>query len=369
MKKLLLVTALIAVMLVGCIRAPNYPGMVQIQTNEIAFLVDMTSDAAVTGSNAEIQKKDIPIPGYFVRTGRFDHQGYWRPTLKVIAVSQAPVRREWDKTDATQSVRMVSRESSGFVVPMIINAYIADRASAVKYLSAFRPISDDNIDWSKIEQRNWAPYVKENAQPLERALDTVVYTKIMEQLSVLFVRTPILNAEVASKIYIPAVCDGMSAAVLSAAIRQALPDVNISFNQDVPSLKEWALETYGITITAMAPGDGVLYDSEDVQRQIDALAAAVMREKTLTQDRINAISEANVRAAEAEGQARVAQAQANTAQYRARLQEIENSKLIAEAQAEAIKIQAGKWNGQLPQTMVVQDLTALGSFYPGISGR
>lgn len=366
MKKSVLAAVLAAALLAGCIRAPNYPGMVQIQTNEIAFLVDMTSDAAVTGSNAEIQKKDIPIPGYFVRTGRFGHQGYWRPTLKVIAVSQAPVRREWDKSDSTQSVRMVSKESSGFVVPMIINAYIADRASAVKYLSAFRPISDDNIDWSKIEQRNWAPYVKENAQPLERALDTVVYTKIMEQLSMLFVRTPILNAEVASKIYISAVFEGMPASTLNTTVKQALPDVAIFFNQDVPSLKQWALDSYGITITAMAPGDGVVYDSEEVQRQIDALAAAVMREKTLTQDRINAVSEANVRAAEAEGQARVARAQADTATFRARLQEIDNSKMIAEAQAEAIKTQAGKWNGQLPQTMVVQDLTALGSFYPGL---
>jgi len=369
MKKLFLATVLITVLLAGCIRAPNYPGMVQIQTNEIAFLVDMTSDAAVAGSNAEIQKKDIPIPGYFVRTGRWDHQGYWRPTLKVIAVSQAPVRREWDKSDSTQSVRMVSRESSGFVVPMIINAYISDRPSAVKYLSAFRPISDDNIDWSGIRQRDWAPYVKENAQPLDKALDTVVYTKIMEQLSILFVKTPILNAEVASKIYISAVYEGMSVANLNTAIRQALPDVNIVFGQDVPSLKDWAFNTYGITITAMAPGDGVVYDSEEVQRQIDALAAAVMREKTLAQDRINAISEANVRAAEAEGQARVARAQADTAVYRARLQEIENSKLIAEAQADAIKTQAGKWNGQLPQTMVVQDLNALGSFYPGATGR
>ena len=364
MKKSFITMALTAIILTGCIRPPNYDGVVQIQTNEIAFLVDMTSDEAIAGSSANvIQRKDIPIPGYFVKTGRFDWQGYWRPTLKVIAVSQAPVRREWDKMDDTQSVRMVSIESSGFVVPMIINAYIANSSDATKYLAAFRPISDENTDWSEIRQSDWHRHVKENAQPLERALDTVVYTKIMEQLSVLFVKVPILYAETTSKIFIPAILEGMSDRELNEEIRTALPsDVQITFDRAVPSLKEWALETYGITITAMAPGDGVLYDSNDVQTQIDNLAIASMRERTLNQERINAQEEQRVRDIQARTLAIEAQHQMSTIAVQRQRQEIDNTRLLAEAQSAAIR--AGHYP-PVPQTLITD--TKLGAFgFPGL---
>ena len=365
---ILMAAVLPLAMLAGCIRPPDYPGMVQIQTNEIAFLVDMTGDGAAAGAQAEVQRKDIPIPGYFVRTGRFEHQGYWRPAVKVIAVSQAPVRLDW--TDTNNPIRMVSRESSGFIMPVVINAYIADAPGAVLYLNAFRPISDDSIDWSGVKQRDWGQAAKESAQPLEVALNNVVHAQLMRQLSALFVRTPILNAEVLSKIYLEAVSDGMTALELSERVGVTVPGLALTFDRDIPSVKDWALERYGITVTVIAPGDGVIFDSIDVQRQIDALAAGVMRENTLRQDEINAGREAAVRAVEAEGQARVAQAQAQTAQFRRQLQEIENDRLLAEAQAEAIKMQAARWDGRLPSTIVSQDgLSALGSFAPGTNVR
>jgi hypothetical protein len=313
--------------------------MVQINTNEIPFLVDMTGDGAITAGASDVQRKDIPIPGYFVRTGRFEYQGYWRPTLKVIAVSQAPVRRVWDEKDTTQTVRMVSQESAGFVVPMMINAYIANAADATKYLAAFRPVSDESIDWSKIEQRNWADYVKENAQPLEKALDTVVYTKIMEQLNGLFVRVPILYAEVTSKVFIPAIFNGITSQELNKLVNEAIPgdDVRVNFTSDITSLRDWAKDTYGITITAMAPGDGVIFDSADVQRQIDNLAILAMQERTAKQDRLTKLEEQRVATVEAETRQRVAAIEAQTASSRRVLQEIENDKKIAEATAEAIR--------------------------------
>jgi len=367
MKKIIfsLTAVVLAVLLLGCIRPPNYDGLVQIQTNEIAFLVDMTGDGSVSGSNAEIQRKDIPIPGYFVRTGRFGHQGYWRPTLKVIAVSQAPVRRIWDKSDQTQTVRMVSKESAGFVVPMIINAYIANRESAVKYLSAFRPISDDNVDWSDLRQRDWGGFVKENAQPLEKALDTVVYTKIMEQLNGLFVRVPILYAEVTSKVFIPAVFNGMTASDLTAAVNASTPNdaERIVFDKAVPSIRDWALDTYGITISAMAPGDGVIFDSSDVQSAIDNLAVLSMQERTARQDRITKQEEQRVREVEARTRQIENDIQRNTMDVQMRRQEIENTKILAEAQAKAIM--AGHYP-PVPSTLITD--TRLGAFgFPGLN--
>jgi len=362
-KSVVFCLVLVALTMLGCIRPPNYPGLVQIQTNEIAFLVDMTGDGVTVGSNSIVQKKDIPIAGYFVRTGRFEHQGYWRPLQKVIVVSQAPVRREWDAKDNTNTVRAVSRESSGFVIPMILNAFIATESDAVKYLKAFKPVNDETIDWSKIEQKDWRTYAREAAQPLSTALDTVVYTRIMQQLSSMFVKTPILNAEVASKIYIKAVYEGMTAKDLNAALKTALPGVDITFSEDVLSLQDWALNTYGITITAMAPGDGVIYDSKEVQAQIDNLATAVMKEKTLIQEQANAIAQARVREENARAERSVAAIQAETANSRAALQKIENDKAIAEATAEAIRngkvVPAGSYPVGLTNLIITPNYNSL----------
>lgn len=368
MRKVFVVIAVIAAILfVGCVRPPNYPGMVNIHTNELAFIIDMTNDGSAFVQDTNIQLRDIPIPGYFVRTGRFQHQGYWRPTLRVIAVSQAPVRREWDQTDSTQSVRMVSVESAGFVVPMIVNAYIANREDATKYLAAFRPVTDDNIDWSNIRQRDWHHHVKENAQPLERALDTVVYTRIMQDLSQLFVRVPILYAEAASKIFIPAIFEGMTVAELNRQIASTLPNdaPRINFTQNVSSIRDWALDVYGITITAMAPGDGVLYDSAEVQQQIDNLAIASMRERTLAQEQINAAAEQRVRDTQARTAAIEAQHQAGTIAVQRQRQEIENARMIAEATARAIEagrvIPAGSFPTGLQSLIVTPHYNSLGA--------
>ena len=363
MKKIIFTVCIIAILLSGCIRPPNYDGVVQIQTNEIAFLIDMTSDSATQARETVIQRKDILIPGYFVRTGRFQHQGYWRPTLKVIAVSQAPVRREWNSDQGNEVVRVTSDRGAGFIVPITLNAFIANANDATRYLAAFRPISDDNIDWSGIKQRDWPRHVKENAQPLEHSLDTAVRPRIQNELSLLFIRVPILYAEVASKIFIPAVFEGMSAQELNAQVRASLPDVVITFDRDVPSIRDWALETYGITITVMAPGDGVIYDSDDIQAQIDALSIAAMRERTLAQEQINANAEQRVR----EIQARTAriEAEQRSAQIptlRA-MQEIENTRLLAEAQADSIR--RGNYP-PVPTTLITD--AQLGAFgFPGLS--
>jgi hypothetical protein len=206
---------LIMVGLTGCIRSPDYDAVVQIQTNEIAFLVDMTGDKTAKAGDSAIRMKDIPIGGYWVRNGRFDYEGYWRPEAKVVVVSQAPVRLDWDQDNNTKTVRMTSIESSGFIVPMTINAYIDSAGDAYKYLRAFKPVTEENIQWAQLAQKEWAPYIKESSQPLNVALNTVVFTKVIEALNVLFVQTPILKAEIAGKIYIPAVFNGITAADLN----------------------------------------------------------------------------------------------------------------------------------------------------------
>jgi hypothetical protein len=361
MKKILfgLLSLTMALFLAGCIRPYNAPAAVQIQTNEVAFLVNMTDDTTTesgTDKLKEIQVKDILVKGYWVQTGRFHNSGYYRPEQKVIVVSQAPVRLDWDETHVTKTINMTSIESSGFIVPMTINAYIASDEDARKYLQSFKPTSNENINWNRLSSKEWAPYIKESAQPLEIALNTVVYTKVLEMLNVLFVRTPIIKAEIASKVFIPAIYDGMTSEELNEQMK--LNGIDAIFTSDIFSIKNWAKEQYGITITAMAPMDGVIFNDQAVQTEIDSLAVGKMRENTLDQNRLNEIKEAAIALVKAQSETAIAREKAAQAQALRSLQEIENSKIIAEAEAEAIK--AGKYR-PVPGTVVVQSLDAYGT--------
>jgi hypothetical protein len=142
--------------------------------------------------------------------------------------------------------------------------------------------------------------------------------------------------------------------------------LNIIFSEDVFSVRDWAKDTYGITITAMAPMDGVIYDNQDVQRQIDALAAGVMKEKTLAQDLANAQAQQSIDVTRAGTDTLVAQQKAAQADALQALQNIENSRMIAEAEAQAIK--EGRYR-PVPSTVVVQDLNMLGALAPGTVGK
>ena len=108
--------------------------------------------------------------------------------------------------------------------------------------------------------------------------------------------------------------------------------------------------------------DGLVYDDKSLQTNIDEQAkiqAQIVLEEQkaslISKQKANKIAEANI-------EADVARAKASTLDIelkRARaMQEIENTKLIAQAQAEAIK--QGKY-APVPETVVVQDLKALGS--------
>lgn len=355
MKKVLLVLVVVSMtVLTGCIRPADYPGLAQIQTDEIAFLVDMTSDKTAVGKESVVQKKDISINGYWVRTGRFNYQGYWRPSAKVIVVSQAPCRLNWDKSEKTNTVRMVSRESSGFILPLIVNAYIANADDAQLYLKSFRPVINEKVNWEDIPQRDWYKYLKESAQPLETALNTVVFAKVQDQLSQLFVKTPIRYCEVLSKIYIPAVYDGISKEELRTKVIAAVPDrevQEIKFETDVLSIKKFVKDTYGISLLTLAPSDGILYDNDQVQAEIDGLAQGVMKSARLKQDEQNAKEELAI------AQVRATRPSAHFENLR-KEQEIENLRLMGISAANAVELRAKQpW----PTNLVVQDLNMLGT--------
>ena len=128
------------------------------------------------------------------------------------------------------------------------------------------------------------------------------------------------------------------------------------------AIKVETAASQGITIDQLASVDGLVYDDKSLQSNIDEQAkiqAQIVLEENkqtlIAKQKANKLAEANI-------EADVARAKASTLDIELKrakaMQEIENTKIIAQAQAEAIK--QGKY-APVPDTVVVQDLKALGS--------
>jgi hypothetical protein len=331
--KLIFLTMFLSYILLmtGCIKPYNRPAVVQIETNETAFLVDMRSDSSASAdAMTNIQRKDVLIDGYWVQTGRFSSSGYWRPTQKVLVVSRKPVEIYWSQSSSNPTVRAVSSESVGFRVPLVINATIQSDEDAAAYLKWFKSNREANqsVKWEKVDASEWP--IREEAEPLESAINRVIFPVVNNKLSELFLQVPIIECE-----------------------SKRVDFVNLAFE----SAKTEAAK-YGITLLILSSTDGLLYDDSEFQKRINDLAVAKMRENVFRQEQLNAVAEQQVKTTQAQTEAEVARIQGQTVDIQRRQMEIEGQRLIYQAQADAIRTQANKaW----PNTLVVEDLDMLGN--------
>jgi hypothetical protein len=332
MKKGMVVLLATAVcVLAGCVKPYNRPAVVQIETNEAAFLVDMRSDnSASADTMTKIQRKDVLIDGYWVQTGRFQNSGYWRPTQKVLVVSRKPVEIYWSESGSDPTVRAVSSESVGFRVPLAVNATIESDEDAAAYLKWFKSNRESNqaVRWENINASQWP--IREEAEPLESAVNRVIFPVVNNKLSELFLQVPIIE------------CESKRVEFVSRAFEAA----------QIEAAK------YGITLLILSSTDGLLYDDPEFQGRINDLAVAKMRENVLRQEQLNAAADQQVKTTQAQTGAEVARIQGQTVDIQRLQMEIEGQRLIYQAQADAIRTQADKsW----PSTLVVEDLDMLGS--------
>ncbi|MCL2519695.1 MAG: SPFH domain-containing protein [Spirochaetaceae bacterium] len=291
----------------------NRPTVVQVETNEIAFLVSMV-DASHEAGQQEFSldnRRDIVIRGHWIQTGFFRPSGHFRPTHRVLVVSQRPVNLIWD------DVRAVSMESVGFRIPLVINASIQSAEDAELYLRWFR--SSDSSGG-----------IREEAMSLEQALNNVILPIVTNRLSEQFLTVPIVEAE-----------------------RNRVDFVRMAFE-----LAQEEAKQYGITIMTLASTDGLIYDDINFQARINDLAVASMRENILRQEQINAQSEqevALIRARTAQQEAQILSSTINVQRQQAEIRVIE---IVGEAEAAAIRRRA---ENQWPSTLIIQDLEMLGS--------
>ena len=302
--------------IVSC-RPYDRPEYVDIGTNDTAFAIKLEqkqTENAVVGEDMWkknlVNAKRIEIPHRWNKTGRANWKGKWIPTIKVVKVSRSPVSVLWDENSANKQIKAESKESIGFTVPITLTATIADDDAAIKFLN------------------KWG-----SDKTLEDAVNTTLNAFIQDSMNK---KLSALGLEEDKK---------QKSAIITAVGEE---------------LKAYALEN-GITITQFGGTSGFVYDKKEIQEAIDKQAIAQAEGKRLQEEQenqkiinaTNAITAKNqndIDLKNAETARKIAEEKAATATTLARLQEIENSKTIADAQAEAIKAGATR---QWPSTLIV----------------
>lgn len=317
-----LMVLFLAVSFTSCVRPYDKPEYVEVGPNETAFVIPLFTDSKVKTEdqvqlNAEtaefyqknmVSSKLIQIPHTWIKTGRFARSGYYKGTMRVITVDLTPRSGNWLQDDKN-AIKVETAASQGITIPMSYTVRIKHEDAAL-YLSYYKAVDFQSVIDVQINR-----YF---AQEAGKAFHTVEYKDVAKQRDI----------------------------ILADAVEKT---------------KEH-FKAQGITIDQLAIVDGLIYDDKSLQSNIDEQAkiqAQIVLEenkKTLIdKQKANKIAEANI-------EADVARAKASTLDIelkRARaMQEIENTKIIAQAQAEAIK--QGKY-APVPDTVVVQNLEALGS--------
>lgn len=304
MKRVVLVL-LTLVLATSCMRVPyNKPEFVEIKSNETAFLVPLVGK---TSSQAEFMSEDylrenmvatkrVQIPHEWIQTGRKRYQGEYKPTVAVITVDRTPVSVMWN-TEKVTKIAVESKESIGFTIPISMTAMI-EQTDAPKFLYKYTT----NRSLRDVVDTDVNAYIK---------------TRASERFGVLTVEE----------------------------IKMKKGDILRSIFAEAQTF----FKDYGITLSQFGMTDGLLFDNLGIQEAIDRQAVLQAEGKALFEKEENAKKERAIALRNAENEARIANEKASTVRTLMALQEVENSRIRAEAEAEAIKIAAK--SVQLPSVL------------------
>lgn len=311
MKKFISVLAVLAIFLVvSCVRQPyNVPKFVDIPTNGTAFIVPLNADTSAQSkfmseeylAQNKVATKRVQIPQEWVKTGRQANKGFYQPTISLIIVDRTPVSVTWTSSknggnDATK-IGVESSESIGFTVPISLTAMIAED-DVPKFLNKYTP----NMS-------------------LEKVVNTDVNAYIRTQASAKFGKLTVEQ------------CKAQKADVLNSVFTSA---------------KDFFAK-FGITISQFGMTDGFLYDNENIQLSIDRQAQLQADGKALEEKAKNEAKQRSIDLANAQNEANIAATKASSVNALKAIQEVENSKIIAQAQADAI-VEFAK-NAKLPDVI------------------
>ena len=300
-KKIILVSAVAAMMfsLTSCVKPYDKPEFVVIEPSQTAFLVPLIGDTTNQENfeseemlnELKVATKEIQIPHRWVQTGRWNWQGEYKPSSRVIVVERKPETREWVNDGAVnEGIQAKTKDDIKFTVNLACTAQI-DEANAARFLYRY------------------------NNKTLAEIMDDEVKTKI----------TSAVVGECAK--YNQDELSSNTEAIMEKVSENVIP----------------YFEERGITITALGLTGDFVY-SESVQKSIDqrlqAGTEAEAQEIKNQQEIANA--EAEVKIAQMEAQAILEKQSVMDAEIR--LKELENQKAWVE-----------KWNGSVPQVVTGSD--------------
>lgn len=314
MKKFLVL--LVALLLfASCGRKPyDKPEFVEIKSNETAFIVPLVgkSNSQSTFMSEDylrenmVATKRVQITHEWVQTGRKSHQGEYKPTIKVVIVDRTPVSVSWSGAPDTK-IGVESKGSIGFTIPISLTAMI-EQEDAPRFL-----------------------YKYTEGKSLLAVVNTDINAFIRTQASQRFGVESLENCKLKKK------------------------DILESIFVDAKKF----FKEYGITISQFGMTDGFLYDDSSYQEAINKQAVLFAEGKNLEQKELNARKQRAIELANAQNERDIAATKASAVSSLRALQDVENSKIMAQAQADAIRITAEK-GIKLPDIMPESAFYTLG---------
>ncbi len=313
--------------LTSCIRPYDKPEYVEVGPNETAFVIPMftdvnikTEDQVQVNENVNYYKdkmvssKLIQIPHKWIQTGRFPKSGYYKGTVRVITVNLTPVSGNWLAKDKN-AVKVETAASQGITIPMSYTIRILPDDAAL-YLSFYKALDFQAVIDTQVN-RYFTGRVSEYFHEVE-------YKDIAAQRDII--------------------------------LKKAVEETKTYFKQQ------------GITIDQLAIVDGLIYDDESLQANINEqaktqaqLVLEKQKEVLIAQQRRNEVYEAETKRLKMEVQRStfiIEQDKLDREQAR------KNTALVAEAQAEAIR--SGKFPFNSVTTLAITpELSS--TYLPGLS--
>lgn len=305
-----LMVLVIAFSAIGCIPPPKVEKIIEINTNETAFLVPLEGRSKAGQAKfmsleyleeAKVATKRVSLPQRGKKIGRFAWNIEWIPTMRVIKVNRTPITREWTQSAKTGTTKnddaiwVESKDSIGFSVGVNITALISeDNAADFLYYYAGKPLRD-------VIDQNIRGFV-----------------------------TSILSREFGNR-------------DLTDCKKDKKEISELALNQSVTNFKQM-----GITITNLGLVGGLTYEDKEIQEAINAAYTAEMSIKRADMERK---AQVNINAKKVS----IAVAEREAAEEFAKAQEAMIAKVrleIERIKAEATKIAANKWDGKVPSKIL-----------------
>jgi hypothetical protein len=311
-----------AVLLSGCIKKFDTPEFVEVKANETAYVIPLEEgvkagvkfDSEAYLDSKKVALKRVQIPHRWNQTGRWEVDGDWIDTVRVITVDRAPVTRQWNPGEKSKNALwMESADSIGFSTGFSVTAYI-EEADTSRFLYSYKSTS------------------------LAQVLDEELRARIQSV-----------------------------AGAVAASFK--MDDLRDKKNELIAKVRDDVLPFFkakGITITTIGQFGGFEYENAEIQKAIDGTFIAQqvkVKNRALleAQDDANKRTESEAKAfaqaardkaqGDADGRLSVFKAEAagieavNAALAKAN----QNPMLVQLKQIEVDKVRAEKWDGRYPQ--------------------